>query len=87
MKPRNAPTRSTDLGPVEAGAVYPLPVLRKRLGWGNRTAAQAQRDGLKATRYGHVKYVLGADVLAFFARLRDQGAPGNQDGGDGGPAP
>jgi hypothetical protein len=79
MKPRPAHARAADLGTVRADELLPLPVLCKRLGWGNRTAAQAQRDGLRATRYGHLKYVLGADVLAFFGRLAG--------GGDGGPGP
>jgi hypothetical protein len=77
---RPAPARAPDLGTIRADELVPLPVLRKRLGWGNKTAAQAQRDGLRATRYGHLKYVLGADVLAFFGRLAG-------DQGNGGPQP
>ena len=74
---RPAPARAADLGTIRADELLPLPVLRKRLGWGNKTAAQAQRDGLRAVRYGHLKYVLGTDVLEWFAKLARDGDPGS----------
>lgn len=72
-------SRAVDLGTVKSDELLPLPVLRKRLGWGNRTAAEAQRAGLRCTPFGHFKYVLGADVLAWFAKLageQSNGGPG-----------
>ena len=82
MKPHPTPARiANHLGTIRADELLPLPVLRKRLGWGNRTAAEAQRAGLRCTPFGHFKYVLGADVLAWFARLAgEQGNGGPADG-------
>jgi hypothetical protein len=41
--------------------------------------AKAQRDGLRVLTYAKWKYVTGADVLEFFARLGEGGGDG--DGG------
>ena len=68
-------------GTVHADEVLPLAVLKQRLGWGNKTAAYAQRDGLRTIRYGQQKFVLGRDLIQFFrtvAARKDQ--PSEQPG-------
>jgi hypothetical protein len=64
-----------------AGEVLPLAIVRQRLGWGHKTAAKALREGLPAVEFGRCKYVLGADVIRFFERLRQE----QQSNGIGGP--
>ena len=70
-RPRKTP-QPRPTGPVRADAVYPLPILRQTLGWGNKTMAKAIRDGLPAITYGRGKLVLGEDLLAWIRGLRDQ---------------
>lgn len=70
MRPR--PIDSTPrpgFGSIQAGEVLPLREAGRRLGWGNKTIAQAQRDGLKAVQYGKIKYTTGRAVLEFIERL------------------
>ncbi len=66
--PHRPPSPGLAVG-IRADELLPLRALRERLGWGERTIAQAQRDGLRVISYGRWKYVLGADVLAWFAGL------------------
>ena len=57
------------LGPIEAGASYPLPIFQKLAGlsaWGLRRAKAA---GLRVRTVGRRKFVLGDDWLAFLATL------------------
>lgn len=54
---------------ISAGEVYPITEAARRLGWGRKTMARAQRDGLSTVQYGRQKYVTGAAVLEFFRRL------------------
>lgn len=64
---------------IRADELLPIRALHERLGWGPRTVAKAQRDGLRVLTYAKWKYVTGADVLEFFARLGEGGGDG--DGG------
>lgn len=55
------------LGPIEAGASYPLPVFQRLAGlsaWGLRKAKHA---GLRVRTVGRRRYVLGSDWLEFLA--------------------
>lgn len=67
-RPRNAagPHRQppSAIG-IRADEILPLRALHERLGWGARTVAQAQRDGLRIARYGKWKYVRGSDIIEF----------------------
>lgn len=72
----HASAQRCDLNSIHADELLPLPILKKRLGWGNRSIAQAQRDGLRAVVFGRGKYVLGRDLLAFFDRLGEQQGKG-----------
>jgi hypothetical protein len=60
------------LGSVRADEVLPAAELRRRLAWGRKSYTKAIADGLRVVRYGRVDYVLGGDVLEFFARLPDK---------------
>ncbi len=61
--PRPAP------GEIRSDALYTLPEVRRRLGWGNRSWWAARDGGLPAIAFRGKLYVRGADVLAFFGRL------------------
>jgi hypothetical protein len=50
---------------IRADELLPIRALHERLGWGPRTVAKAQRDGLRVIRYAKWAYVRGADVIAF----------------------
>jgi len=83
MKPRNEagphrPAPST-IG-IHADELLPIRALHERLGWGPRTVAKAQRDGLRVIRYAKWAYVRGDDVIAFLAHQAGAVA------GRGGPA-
>jgi len=54
--------------------LLPIPVVKQRLRWGDKTVSQAQRDGLRVLRYAKWGYCLGSDLIAFLQRV---GAPGN----------
>ena len=63
------------LGGIRADEILPLPTLKRRLGWGNRSVSQAQRDGLRCIAYGRQKFVRGHDLLDFFGRLAEAQHP------------
>lgn len=65
-------------GEIHADSLYPLREVGRRLGWGNRTIAQAQRDGLRAVQYGRLKYTTGLWVRAF---IEQQAAQQTEQGG------
>jgi len=69
-KPSPRPT-----GSIRADELLPLAVLRSRLGLGPRSWAELRRAGLPVKKLGRQKYVLGADVLEFFAALPAEGGP------------
>jgi hypothetical protein len=58
-------------GVIEPTGIYTLAEVMKRLNWGQKTARQAQRDGLRTVLYGRVKYVTGEAVVDFFKRLEE----------------
>lgn len=53
------------LGSIRTDEVLPLAVFKRRLGVGNRTISQMQRDGLRTIPYGRGKWVLGKDFFAW----------------------
>ena len=79
MKPRNqaGPHRPppSAVG-IRADELLPIRALHERLGWGPRTVAKAQRDGLRVLKYAKWAYVTGADVLAFLAGPADSKSDG-----------
>ena len=65
-------------GVVCDGEVYRLQELKKRLGWGEHAVRQARVGGLRLIVFGREKYVLGRDVLDFFAKLGERQTGGDQ---------
>jgi hypothetical protein len=60
------------LGSIRADELLTLDEVRRRLKWGYKTVAKAQRDGLVVIHWGRQAYVLGEDLLRFFRSLREQ---------------
>ena len=70
MRPKPRPdAQPKEYVSVHGDEVLPLALLRQRLGWGSRTMAQAQRDGLRTIPYGKRKYVLGRDLIHFLRTI------------------
>ena len=59
-------------GVVRGDEVYSLTELRRRLQWGEHATRMAKAAGLRLVPFGREKFVLGADVLAFFRKLADR---------------
>lgn len=57
------------LGPIRPDELYPVSVLKERLGWKETALRSARRDGLKVKRYGNLYFVLGSDVVEFLRRV------------------
>ena len=53
------------LEPIQAGTIYPLEIIKARLGLGVWALRTARRKGLKIRRLGRRSLVLGKDVLAY----------------------
>jgi hypothetical protein len=70
---RTEHTASPPRGSVRADELLTLSELRSRFGIGNKTVAQMRRSGLPIRRCGRLGFVLGSDLLAFFARLPSDG--------------
>jgi hypothetical protein len=70
-KPSSPPAREP-AAVIRADELYSLAELRRRLGWAEHAVRQARLAGLRMVVFGRAKYVLGSDVLAFFARLAEQ---------------
>jgi len=58
----------TQLGPIRPEELYPLAVLKQRLGWGDAALRRARRDGLKVTRYGNLHCIVGSDLIEFIKK-------------------
>jgi len=72
-------------GSIRSDELLSLTELRRRLGWQEHAVRQARRAGLRLVSFGREKYVLGRDVLDFFARLgAEQAAGGEQQILEGG---
>jgi hypothetical protein len=56
---------------IRADELYLWSELVKRLRWKRHSARQAQRLGLKPTRFGSRLYISGAAVMAWFADLQE----------------
>jgi hypothetical protein len=54
-------------GVIEAGAVYTLAEVQRRLQLGKAAWRTARREGLPLRVVGRRKYVLGADVMTWIA--------------------
>jgi hypothetical protein len=78
-RPRTTP-QPRPTGSIRADEILPLAVVRQRLGWGNKTAARAIRDGLPAVEYGRQKFCLGRHVLEWFAELAQEQEAGEAPG-------
>ena len=77
---------------ISALEVYPIAELLQRLNWGRKTLRAARLRGLKVVAFGRERFVLGRDVIRFFAGLEAaQGRPPRRhDNGNGetdGPSP
>jgi hypothetical protein len=53
--------------PIDPALVYPIRRLHD-WGFGNRSLAAMQRDGLKVLHYSKWKFVRGADLVDFLGR-------------------
>lgn len=53
------------LGPIQQGAIYPLPVFQRLLGLNADAMRKARRAGLKTRKWGRRKIVIGDEALAF----------------------
>jgi len=72
-RPRKHPPPSlAGFGSIRPDEVMPLREAARRLGFGAKTVAKAQRDGLRTIEYGRMKYLLGRDMLAFFEKLAEE---------------
>lgn len=65
-----APEPST--GSIRADELLLMKEASRRLGWQRKTLAHAKREGLKTIKFGRSDYVLGSDLLAFFAQLAER---------------
>ena len=75
MRDKRTPTPR---GSIRADEVLPLEVLRQRFGIGTKGVAAMRRAGLRIRRVGRQGYVLGTDLLDFFARLPPDGEEGDR---------
>ena len=79
--PRNAagPHRPTPpCPPIDPALTYPI----RRLadwGWGARSVARMQREGLKVLRFSKWRFVRGVDLLAFLERIETEHAREGKD--------
>jgi hypothetical protein len=64
-------------GSIHADEVLLFSEAARRLGWCTKSRRFAQRDGLRVVKYGRHQYVNGADIIAFFRRLAEQGGAGD----------
>jgi hypothetical protein len=76
-RPTEQPVRPA-LGSVHRDEVLPLREFGRRMGLASRALADAQRRGLRTVLFGRVKFVLGADAMAWFASLAER-PEGNGD--------
>ncbi len=53
------------LGPIRDDELYPLPVLKQRLGLGDAAMRRLRRDGVKIRRIGNLHCALGREVIEF----------------------
>ena len=53
------------LEPIQSDTIYPLAIIKARLGLGSAALRTARRKGLKIRRLGRRSFVLGADVRAY----------------------
>ena len=64
-------------GSIRSDEVMLYAEAARRLGWCAKSRRRAQHDGLKVISYGRFQYVMGADVLDFFAKLAEQQGSNN----------
>lgn len=64
-RPLRRNTEPAASGSVRSDELLTLAELKRRLSWGDRSVAAAQRAGLRAVGFGRQKFVLGADVIAW----------------------
>lgn len=57
-----------ELGIIEGGRSYPLPLFQRLSGLGTWGIRQARRDGLRVVKVGRRKFVLGSDWLTYLER-------------------
>ena len=60
-------------GSIRSDEILTYPELGSRLHLGQAGLRQLQKAGLRTIEFGRRKYCLGADVLAFFRQLADEG--------------
>jgi len=65
---------------IRADELLPIRALHERLGWGARTTARAQREGLRVLTFAKWKYCRGIDVIAFLDRQQSK-EPDCESGG------
>jgi hypothetical protein len=71
-KTRNVPGATPSLGAVSADQCLPLTEFCRLTGIGRWGLYAAQKRGLKVSKVGRRKFILGSDWLAFVASHRDE---------------
>jgi len=68
------------LGPIREDELYPVRVLKQRLGWGQAAFRHARRKGLAVVRFGNTYSVHGRDVVAFLLNQPPKEKSGHANG-------
>jgi hypothetical protein len=69
-----ATERVQPLAPIEAGSVYPLSVFQSFTGLDRAAMRGAKRKGLKISKIGRRRFVIGADFIEHCKKMADQEA-------------
>ena len=67
-----ASTERQPAGEIRADTLYLAVEFRRRLGWGMKSYRHAKRKGMRTIKFARSEFVLGADILEFFARLAEE---------------
>ena len=68
-----AGNRQQQLGPIQAGVTYPLPIFMERSGLGRYALTQARHRGLRVIKSGGRAFVRGEDFQEFLSQIPDNG--------------
>jgi len=74
-KPLDKPTPR--FGSIAIGETLPLREAARRLGWGSRMTAEAQRMGLRAILVGRAKITTGKWINDFIEKMAEKGETSN----------
>jgi hypothetical protein len=69
-----APERVQTLAPIEKDCAYPLSVFQSFTGLDRAAMRGARHKGLKISKIGRRRFVIGADFIEFCKKMADQEA-------------